>query len=76
MLDKNIFASRIKALRLSFNVPQSTLGQVLNVSKTQISDIENAKSTTSLERAYLLADYFDVSVDYLLGRTDNPKINN
>ena len=76
MFHKDIFAARVKYLRLTANVTQSTVAEHLGVTRTQISDIENGKTTTSLERICALADYFDVSVDFLVGRTANPKINN
>lgn len=75
MFNNNIFGDRIKTLRKSQGVSQTILGNTIGVTKTQISDIENGKITTRLEKAYLIADYFNVSVDYLLGRTDNPKVN-
>ena len=40
--------------------------------KQQISDLENGKTSTSIERLCMLADYFNVSIDYLVGRTDLP----
>lgn len=73
MFDKNVFASRIKSLRAEKGVSQSALASFLGVTKTQISDIENAKTLTSIERLIALADYFDVSLDYLVGRSDNPQ---
>lgn len=72
MFDKNVFAFRIKSLRVEKGISQSALASFLGVTKTQISDIENAKTSTSIERLIALADYFDVSTDFLLGRTDNP----
>jgi len=75
MFSKDIFAERIYSLRIEKKVIQTELANLLGVTRTQISDIENGKTTTSIERLYILADYFDVSVDYLLGRTDKPEIN-
>ena len=72
MFDKNIFAARIKELRLSKKLRQDDLAILLGVTKTQISDIERARRTTTLEKSYELADYFDVSLDYLVGRSDDP----
>jgi len=46
---------------------------LLGVTKTQISDIENAKTSTALEKAVILADFFNVSLDYLVGRSDDPQ---
>ena len=75
MFSKSIFSDRIKLLRTNNKVTQTVLAELLGVTKTQISDLENAKTTTSIERLYILADYFNVSIDYLVGRTDNPEIN-
>ncbi len=72
MFKNNIFAERIKSLRKSKSVTQAVLAELLGVTKTQISDLENGKTTTSIERLYTLADYFDVSLDYLVGRSDDP----
>ena len=36
---------------------------------------QRGRRTTTIEKLYALADYFGVSVDYLIGRTDNPKVN-
>lgn len=72
MFDKNIFSSRIKSLRKQNNISQSKLAETLGVSKTQVSDLENAKTTTNLERLFILAELFNVSTDYLLGLSDDP----
>ena len=45
---------------------------LLGTSSTQVGDMENGKSGTSLARLVLLAEYFHVSTDYLLGITDDP----
>jgi len=73
MFSKKIFSTRVKALRMQKKSSQETLADLLGVTRTQISDIENGKTTTSLERVYTLADYFDVSLDYLVGRSDCPE---
>lgn len=73
MFSKEIFAQRFKQLRKSIGASQQSIADLLGVTKTQISDIENAKTTTSIERLCILADYFNVSTDYLLGLTDDPK---
>ena len=72
MFSKNIFANRLKTLRKSKKCTQLTLADLLGITRTQISDLENGKTSTSIERLCMLADYFEVSVDYLVGRTDFP----
>lgn len=75
MFDKNLFAQRIKDLRLSSKTTQQGLADLLGVTRTQISDLENGKTTTSIEKLTVLSEYFNVSLDYLCGRTDKPEVN-
>lgn len=72
---KEIFGERVKTLRMKKNIKQSELGKIIELSDNAISDIERGYRLTSMEKLEALADYFDVSVDYLMGRTDNPKVN-
>lgn len=73
LFERTVFAARVKELRNKKGVSQIVIAQLLGVTKTQISDIENAKTSTALEKAVALAEFFDVSLDYLVGRSDNPK---
>jgi len=74
MFSKKIFGERIKELRKEANETQEKLSKLLGVTKTQISDLENGKTTTTIEKLWILTDHFDVSMDYLTGRTENRKI--
>lgn len=67
-----IFAERLKQLREEHNVSQATVGKALGVSRYAIYTYEKEKATPTLEGLVALADYFDVTLDYLLGRTDTP----
>jgi DNA-binding XRE family transcriptional regulator len=71
----NTFAERVKELRILSGLSQGKLGLQIGLSKHGISKIEAGKNTTSLDRAVKLADLFDVSIDYLVGRTDEPDVN-
>ena len=74
MYQKNhILSDRLKELRKERNLTQSDIGEILHVSKVQISDIEKGKKTTTIDNLVILAKYFDVSTDYLLGLSDNRK---
>lgn len=75
MESKNIFSNRVKELRIAHSLTQSQLGEIIGLSKQAINDIEQGRRETTLSRATLLAQHFDVSIDYLVGRTGNPKIN-
>ncbi|MCL2696721.1 MAG: helix-turn-helix domain-containing protein [Oscillospiraceae bacterium] len=67
------FAERLRVLRAIKKTRQYDIATLLKVTPSQISDLENAKTTTTIEKLWLLADYFDVSIDYLVGRSDEPK---
>lgn len=62
-------------MRLEKNIKQSDLGKIIGLSDKAVSDIERGYRLTTMEKLDALADFFDVSVDYLMGRTDNPKPN-
>ena len=69
------FSTRLKELRLSRNLSQQSLGMVIGIKTQAISDMEHGRIKTTLDKAIALADFFDVSVDYLVGRTDVPEVN-
>lgn len=75
MFSKEIFSTRIKEERLKKNLKQSEIGKIVGLSDNAISDIERGYRLTTIDKIVELADFFDVSIDYLVGRTDNPEIN-
>lgn len=75
MIYKNKFSARLLQCRKSVNLSQRALADILNISDAAITMMEKAKRAPSFEVLCALADYFDVSIDYLVGRTDNPEIN-
>ena len=66
---------RLKELRQQKNISQLKLAMDLNMSQNTISRYETGERKPGISELILLADYFDVSIDYLVGRTDNPKAN-
>lgn len=66
---------RLKELRKSRGISQLKLAMDLNMNQNSISRYENGEQEADYAALIRFADYFDVSVDYLLGRTDNPKMN-
>ena len=64
--------SKIKELREKKNCTQTELGKKVGVGKTTISNYETDYSTPDIETIGLIADFFNVSTDFLLGRTENP----
>lgn len=72
MFPKDIFGSRILLLRSELGLSQEQLGNAIAVTKATISRIESADRAPSADVLIALADYFDVSLDYLVGRSDDP----
>lgn len=60
--------NRLKELRHSKGLTIRELGEQLNVWHTTVSQIENGKRNFSVESLLKIADYFEVSIDYLLCR--------
>ena len=66
---------RLKELRKSRGISQLKLAIDLNMNQNSISRYENGEREADYATLVRFADYCDVSVDYLLERTDNPKVN-
>ena len=64
------FAARIRELRTAGNYTQEDLGEILGVKKYSIYTYEKGRSEPNIDGLIALADFFDVSIDYLVGRTD------
>ncbi len=64
------FKTRLKELRLEKNVSQLEVAKMLNMSKMAVSHWEKGNSEPSIEQLKILAAYFDVSIDYLVGYID------
>lgn len=62
------FSERLKMLRTQKNVLQSQLAKECNLSVRQIIRYEQGVSEPTMSALIALADYFDVSLDYLVGR--------
>lgn len=73
MYHKDIFCIRLKKLRKSAGEQQMDLGEVVGLSQAQISAIENGKQTTSFDKLALICLHYNVTADYLLGLTDEPR---
>lgn len=73
--DKSMFITfeRIKELCKKQGISINFLEEQLEISKNYVYSLKN-KKTPSAEHIAKIADYFNVSTDYLLGRTDNPRI--
>jgi transcriptional regulator with XRE-family HTH domain len=68
------FKDRLKELRLNRKMTQEELGKTFNVIKQTISSWENGNSRPDIDMASKIADFFEVTTDYLLGRTNESRI--
>lgn len=65
--------NRLKELRVEANLTQVAFGEKFGASQNTVSNWENGNRRIDNEHLIEFASYFDVSVDYLLGRTDERK---
>lgn len=73
MFSSEKFGQRLRAARKARGEKQEDLGQVLGVKKSQISEMERGSTSTTLEKLSIICQHYNVSADYLLGLTDEPK---
>ena len=64
------FKSRLKELRVEKGISQIEIAKMLNLSKMAVSHWEKGDSEPSIEDLKVLASFFDVSIDYLVGYSD------
>lgn len=69
------FSERLKELRTSRGFTMEQLGNEIESTRGTIGNFENGNKNPSLNILIKLADFFDVSIDYLIGRTDDPKLH-
>lgn len=68
-------AERIRSLREDKDLSQTQVAEYLKTSQTVYSRYERNERSLPIEMLYELCDFYGVSADYILGRTDNPKTN-
>ncbi len=66
---------KIKSLRENSGLEAQKLASELSVGKSTLSNWENDRRTPDTDTLIKIANYFEVSVDYLLGRTDERNLN-
>lgn len=64
------FNTQLKKIRKERNLTQLEVAAALNITVRQYQRYESGEQTTTLENLIALADFFDVSLDYLCGRSD------
>ncbi|WP_300347601.1 helix-turn-helix transcriptional regulator [Clostridium sp.] len=65
-----MFGNRLKSLRKELNLTQAQLANILKISASTIGMYEQNRRTPDTETLQTFSNYFNVSVDYLIGKTD------
>lgn len=66
-------AERLRTLRDSVRLSQKALGAKLEITQSAVNRYENNQAEASYHNLLKYADFFDVSLDYIYGRTDQPQ---
>lgn len=64
---------RIKNLREDNDLSQESLAEILNIPQRTYSNYETGARTIPFDILIMIADYYDVSIDYLLNRTNDKR---
>ena len=72
MFSKELFGQRLCEMRKQSGETQSDLARIIDTKKSQVSEMENGKKTTTAEKIALICEHYHISSDYLLGLTDDP----
>lgn len=70
---KDLFRDRLKTLRKEKKLTQAEAAELFGVSRTCYSSWELGQSCPPLDDLFSLCEFFDVSADFLIGRSDNQK---
>ena len=68
-------STNLKKLRLQKNKTQLNVQMETGIEQALLSKYESGKRTPPTDTLIILADYYNVSMDYIMGRTENPEIN-
>lgn len=72
MGSENIFGQRICQLRKTSGMTQKQVGEVVGLSMQAINDIEKGRRDTTQSKLVAFAEFFGVTIDYLVGKSDFP----
>lgn len=71
-----IFNKRLRSLREQHKISQKDFAEILGVSNVVLSRYENGERKPDYDMLIKIAEYFDVSVDYLLGKSNSVQLSN
>lgn len=69
------YSQRIRDLREDKDLVQSDIAKLLKTTQSYYAQYENSHRPLPIEHLITLCEFYNVSADYILGRTDNPKVN-
>lgn len=72
-MSSKIIGPRLKELRRGMKLPQWKMAELLGVSQSSVDRYERNTARPTVENFLVYADYFDVSLDYIFGRCDDPR---
>ena len=70
----SLFGDRLRALRQEKSITQAELSKIIGISKSSINMYERGEREPNFGNLNALADFFNCSVDYLLGRVEYPEL--
>lgn len=74
-MNNSLTSNRIKSLCKQKKISMKSLLETTQINRNFIYDLEHKEAAPSADKLERIADNLECSVDYLLGRTDNPDIN-
>ena len=69
-----MYFQRLRDLREDMDLNQTQIAEILHTSQTVYSRYERGFQTIPVEHLLILADFYNVSIDYIIGRTNNKKL--
>ena len=69
------FGNHLVSIRIARDVTQKQVAEAIGATENGVQNYERGRRKPTYDMLIALADYFDVSLDYLTGRTDKPEVN-
>ena len=73
MFDQKIFQERLKQIRIANELTLERFGKLFGIANQSVSKWEKGINLPSINLLVAISEHFNVSIDYLLGVSDNPK---
>lgn len=74
-MNNEIIGNRIKELRIENEKTGINVSTILGIDQSYYSKIEKGKHEIKLDTIYRIAEFYNVSIDYITGRTNKKEIN-